>query len=729
MLADAAAPGSWTGPFLQEIPFHLQLADLLVKPGHEGFSAFWRLSWLPPKMLAAPPSKAFFQAWIWLGWTSYRAANLAIVSSPFTASNATLALNAAPCFLRPCDTSRSSFTTDLILGAGLSLSYLSSFPGPPHFSVAGVGIAIRFVPENGSGEPGLALVSTPTPISVLVATPMPPSTPTGDVISIAMASSITKWEWLDAAVQAFNTASTSDPNLQVNGKPIQVEVLLEEDPLSGRLRHWNSPTQVAATLRGEIKPTILSPAATTWILKLNKEWQALYGIEITSDLEPPSLLSTPVVIAMWESRARALGCWPVPEPDCTWKRIRDLAASPDGWGMVGHPEWGMFHFGYAYVGESDVGTQTAVLLCMMGIQKTADLTVGDVEATNGCGQAIADVEKVIVHRGTSSPLILEAMRSGGPEYLDAVTTYEKNVIGFNRANQDNLRELLVAVYPQDGTVIADHTFAIMDRAPWVAEEQVKAAEMFREFLFTTEQQELLLGYGLRPAESTVRLGPPIDAASGANPAANLAPLEVPDVLVVDRIVEVWQDVKKPANIVLVFDKSGSMRGGKIAQALNGAVEFVDAMDRKDWLFWLPFDDQFYPGTQGYKGEVGEQLQIDIRSTTARGGTALYDTIAHAYQVLEERRERQGDSVRYGIVVLSDGKDESSDRTTLAVLEEMLRPTESDQAGIQVHTIGIGDDAEDQVLTKIASFTHGGRYWKVKDPATIEAVYRRISKYW
>ena len=33
----AAAPGSWSGPFLQEIPFHLQLSDLLVKPGHESF--------------------------------------------------------------------------------------------------------------------------------------------------------------------------------------------------------------------------------------------------------------------------------------------------------------------------------------------------------------------------------------------------------------------------------------------------------------------------------------------------------------------------------------------------------------------------------------------------------------------------------------------------------------------------------------------------------------------
>ena len=186
-------------------------------------------------------------------------------------------------------------------------------------------------------------------------------------------------------------------------------------------------------------------------------------------------------------------------------------------------------------------------------------------------------------------------------------------------------------------------------------------------------------------------------------------------------------MKKPANIVLVFDKSGSMAGGKIAEALNGAVQFVDEMDRKDWLAWLPFDRGVYTGVQGIKSEVGEQLTQEIRSTTARGETALYDAIAHAYQILGERRKVQGDTVRYGIVVLSDGRDTSS-RTTLAELEAMLRPSESDPTGVQLHSIGIGEDADDQVLTKIANITFG-RYWKVKDSAAIEAVYRQISKYW
>ena len=592
-------------------------------------------------------------------------------------------------------------------------------------AAAAVLVAMVIISTDGICKvfPGF-FACTPTngPESGETITPPPPTKP--PIIQISIASSITKKEWLDQAVVAFNAASKKEANLQVDSRPIQVVILLENDPLTGKPRHWNSPTQVAATLKEEIKPTILSPAATTWILKLNKEWRVQNGKEISSGPWQP-LLSTPVVIAMWESRAEALGCWPVPEPDCTWERIRDLAVSPEGWGMFGHPEWGRFHFGYAYVGESDVGTQTAVLLCMMGLQKYTDLTVSDVQTTNGCGQAIADVEKAIVHRGTSSPLILAAMDKGGPAFLDAVTTYEKNVIGFNNKYQS--RERLVSVYPQDGTVIAEHPFAIMDQAPWVETEQVEAAKVFRKFLLSDGQQQAFLPFGLRPSDPDVPLKPPIDITHGANPDANLVVLEVPDVGVVDQVIEVWKDLKKPANIVLVFDKSGSMGGEKIDEALSGAVNFVKEMGRKDWLFWLPFDGQLYPGTQGLVSDVGEQLQSEIPTNVARGETALYDAIARAYQDLERRREIQGDASRYGIVVLSDGQDTKS-RTTIPMLEEMLRTREGDQTGIQVHTIGIGDDAEDLVLTNIANIAHGGRYWKVKDPKTIEAVYKRIAKY-
>ena len=92
-----------------------------------------------------------------------------------------------------------------------------------------VGIVIRIIAVGGSAGGG----------TNLTATPLPPPHP--DAIPIFMASSITKWEWLDAAVEGFNAASLSTPDLQVEGKPIHVKVLLVEDPLTGKLRHWNSP--------------------------------------------------------------------------------------------------------------------------------------------------------------------------------------------------------------------------------------------------------------------------------------------------------------------------------------------------------------------------------------------------------------------------------------------------------------------------------------------------------
>ena len=129
----AGVPGSWTGPLRQEIPLHLQLADLLVQPGDQGGVVLGLLL----LVLAEDPDSAFGEGFLpslnLAGWTSYRAANWATVSWPFTASSATLALNAGLCFLLPFDISHSfpTATAALSLGAGLSLSYLSDFPGPP----------------------------------------------------------------------------------------------------------------------------------------------------------------------------------------------------------------------------------------------------------------------------------------------------------------------------------------------------------------------------------------------------------------------------------------------------------------------------------------------------------------------------------------------------------------------------------------------------------------------
>jgi Ca-activated chloride channel family protein len=436
---------------------------------------------------------------------------------------------------------------------------------------------------------------------------------------------------------------------------------------------------------------------------------------------------TPLVVAMWRSRAEALGCWPTPGPECTWTRLGALASDPAGWGSLGEAAWKKFKFGYGFFGESNSGTLATVAMCMAALGKTEGLAVADVSPDNACGQFLHEIEKAKVHSGKSDVFLLDQMQSGGPEYLDGVVTYESNVIARNRAAGDELREPLVSVYPQDGTVVVGHPYAILDGAPWVTDEQVQAAEVFRDYLLSPGQQRAVLDLGLRPADETTQLASPIEPANGANPEATLVPITVPETLAIDRVGEVWQDVRKHAVIAIVFDKSGSMAdGGKINSAVKGAQEFVRRMSPQDELLWIPFDEQVYPGVRGTKADVGEDLIGDIAATTADGGTALYDAILLARQELEARRAQTGDTVRYGIVVLSDGQDQNSVQT-LSQLESALATSEADPTGIQIHTIGIGEDADVATLRKIAQAAHG-RFWQPRSEAEVVTVYKDIAAY-
>ncbi len=119
----------------------------------------------------------------------------------------------------------------------------------------------------------------------------------------------------------------------------------------------------------KIEPTIASPSDEFWLAKLNQDWaEAGNGRPITTG-QPPWLARTPVVIAMWLSRAQAMGVWPDAGSNATWDSIRALATNPDGWAMYGRPEWGKFKPGYGYVGESNSGTVTANMLYMLGERK------------------------------------------------------------------------------------------------------------------------------------------------------------------------------------------------------------------------------------------------------------------------------------------------------------------------------------------------------------------------
>ncbi len=382
-------------------------------------------------------------------------------------------------------------------------------------------------------------------------------------ITITIASSSTKKEWLIPAVKDFNEASRADASLQLNGSPIRlkdrpivVEILLEEiEP--GVFDHYRSGSIIADILSRDIEPTIASPAEQSWLLKLQQDWpdseaegfwSSKLGDDLSNDVlivrETPTLLRTPLVIAMWESRATALGCWPISGPNCTWQTLRSLAIRSDGWGMFDRPEWGTFNIGYGQVGRSNSATFAQVLNCYSGLHKTNGLRLDEVGMDSGCGQAMQDLDAADPFIHEKSETVCQRMREqGNPSFLDACISYEKEVIETFIAHPE-LREPIVAVYPQDGTIAPTHPFAILGGAPWVSQEQARAAAVFMEFLLSDQQQSRLMVFGFRPSDPDDPIEWPTDASDVANSEANPVIVEIPDTQVIDAIVELWKCVRQ-----------------------------------------------------------------------------------------------------------------------------------------------------------------------------------------
>jgi Ca-activated chloride channel family protein len=78
------------------------------------------------------------------------------------------------------------------------------------------------------------------------------------------------------------------------------------------------------------------------------------------------------------------------------------------------------------------------------------------------------------------------------------------------------------------------------------------------------------------------------------------------------------------------------------------------------------------------------------------------------------------------VLLSDGQDTVSNMTMSDVVPRLEANTGPETEPIRVFTIGYGDDADKDILGKIASASDG-QYAK-GDTSNIERVYRNISSF-
>lgn len=530
-----------------------------------------------------------------------------------------------------------------------------------------------------------------------------------DAIEVEIHSSNTKEDWMNQVVVSFNEGGHT-----LNGKPIVVTVF-----------HVGSGSSMADILDGEVKPVVWSPGSDLWVTSINQAWQDREGKQLIND-DCPATLRLPLAIAMWRPMAEALG-WP--DTPIGWDDLAKLSTNPEGWAAFGHPEWGQFKFGHPHPEHSNSGMLSLVAEVYSAAGVTEGLSV-DLVKSNSVMESVGAVEQQVFHYGMKDTDILLRMTQRGPEYLHAVTSYEANVIKWNRDHVDELRFPLVAIYPDDGTFWVENPYCVLDGADWVSKEQEDAALIFREYLLSSEQQKLAIDWGLRPYDPSMSLHAPIDLEFGAVPSITINDvphLAYPSDEVVGHIIDVWHQVKKKATVILMLDTSGSMRGDKIISAVDGAITFINQMDPLDELYIVTFaTDVVDLSAAGLVGQVGERSKNSLSVLFAEGSTALHEAVIHSVDMIEllmEEDQDEGENRLYGIVLLSDGKNETDGGPSENDMLSHL-PSGTEARGIKIYTIAYGDDADLDLLKTLANRTNGKQF--TGDVGDIEAVYFLIS---
>jgi Ca-activated chloride channel family protein len=201
-------------------------------------------------------------------------------------------------------------------------------------------------------------------------------------------------------------------------------------------------------------------------------------------------------------------------------------------------------------------------------------------------------------------------------------------------------------------------------------------------------------------------------------------LEIPSAEVIVGIQDLWRrEAKKPVDLVVVMDVSGSMGGAKITAARNSLLQFVDLLDDRDRLQIILFSKEIITLTPlSPLGEKRNEVRRRVSGIVDRNDTRLYGAVAQAYQELLD----SGDSQHIqAMVVLSDGANTVDDMTLDQLLQQIGSSSEAGTAP-KLFTIAFGDNADRDVLRQIAEVTGGKQY--DSDPQTIYEVYALIATF-
>ena len=466
----------------------------------------------------------------------------------------------------------------------------------------------------------------------------------------------------------------------------------------------------------------ISPDSSLWLDQLEQAWSARQAEAESGNNQIPigqrrisaqtRYAISPIVIAAWEEVARELG-WP---------------GRPIGWQEIQNKATQDVNFKWNHSATNNASGLLATLAeFYAGAGLTRGLTV-EAATQQSTLDYVQAVESTVRFYGEGEEVIIERLAEEGRNFLDAFVAQERIVIDWNSRNPNNP---LVAIYPAEGTLWTDHPLALLELGMQqhelaVTDNQRLTYQAFADFLLAPNSQNRFLTLGYRPADLSLEL----DGADSPFAEGNYVDwrqpqttLQMPAPSVIEVVRNVWYYTKRPTNVYLVVDTSGSMEGNKIVRAREALAAFVQQIqgdrDRLGIVEFASGTKTFLPLRVMDDNARRDTLNV-IEDMDAFGGTGLVDAV---YAAVTDIAAQDDTGAINAIVVMTDGQENES-YYRLHDLEALLNSVGT--ARPVIFTIAFGNDADEPLLTEIARIGQG--QFRRADETDIEELYRIISTY-
>jgi VWFA-related protein len=169
---------------------------------------------------------------------------------------------------------------------------------------------------------------------------------------------------------------------------------------------------------------------------------------------------------------------------------------------------------------------------------------------------------------------------------------------------------------------------------------------------------------------------------------------------------------EPLSVVLAIDRSGSMRGQPIKDALKAAKDFIREMRAIDRVGLVSFDDRVTVISRP-NADKGPLLK-EIDKIKVGKDTALNDAVMKSLQLLSPFIGRRA------VIVLTDGKENRSKTTREGAIQEAVR------MGVPIITVGLGREVDIDALDAMADGS-GGRPFYAQTSSELSALYQAIAR--